>query len=120
VQVLEEVLGAGGQPQAAFDVARRAVHPVVRVALGRRGQAQSVEVGQAAAELRVGHHHEVPPLAVAAGRRLAGEPYALPDHLGFDRPGQVEASADGPGGGQQFVGGKGQRFRHGTCLSRVR
>ena len=53
----------------------------------------------------IGDDDPAPTLRIAAGRRLDREPQALLDHLGLDRPAEVEALAHRARRGEQMVDG---------------
>jgi hypothetical protein len=76
-----------------------------RLLLGHvRLEAAEVDGGEASSHVGIVDHEPAPALRVAAARRLRGDPEAGEHDLPLHRAGQVEASADGPGRGEQPVG----------------
>ena len=75
-------------------------------------EALAVEFADALPLGLVGHHHEMPALAVGAARPLEGDLQAFANQLRVHRAIEIEALAHGAGRGEQGVGGKVQG-RHG-------
>jgi hypothetical protein len=63
-----------------------------------------IQIGDAGLQVGVVDHQPSPHLHVAAGRRLRGDPDAVDDEIAGHGTGEVEALADGAGGGEQVVG----------------